>query len=301
MSMGTVRIAMVGMAAAAAGCFGSSAGVDVPDGGEVARDAALPQPDGSANDAGGDGGTGTDAGSPLPATEPRGSVRIQAGDFGTEVAARFIPEPEVSCDRERHGACQLWRCDSVPSPAEREEVSAGDITVTTPGLGETVLEPSSSRGTSLYDRAIDGDPNGVQPGDSIEVSAQGDVVPRFEANVVFPEGVEMDFGEVQPQRVPAEEPLEFTWRGGNEGSELVVSLARGSAVRARCLFDASEGRAALPSPVLQAVGEQQQPTALDVSVQDRSRLETGEFTVDVRAVGIGQASVQNGSLSLVIE
>jgi hypothetical protein len=67
------------------------------------------------------------------------------------------------------------------------------------------------------------------------------------------------------------------------------------------LFDASEGQGALPSPVLQAVGEQQQQTALDVSVQDRTRLGAGEFTVDVRAVGIGQASVQNGSLSLVIE
>jgi hypothetical protein len=311
--MAMLRIGFVSMAAMVAGCFGSRAEMGSPDARVTTSDASSTPPDvrvedagvdDASTDSGVDGGgvdSGVDPG--LPATEPRGQIRVERGDFFIAVDAQFVRQAD-SCSVERHGPCRLRRC---PDDARgSEEVSAGPLVISTPTVEQSVLEPSRSRGMNLYRRNVlgDGDPDRLRPGDAIQIRAGGDIVPGFDTRVVFPESAEIDF-EQRPQgtTVPSDEPMTLTWSGGARRDVLFARLRGGSELRAECSFTAAEGSASLPASLLETLrGDQERaPAELRVSVRRRRRIRAGDFAVDVSAEGAGRHSIRGGYLSFWIE
>jgi hypothetical protein len=193
----------------------------------------------------------------------RGSVLIQQYDHGVSgelttfsVQASFYKEPEYSgCKESDVGSCHITDCRSLDPDGgpPYEFVSAGVIQVT--GAGEPIsLIPN---GSGPYTAVWEEEPR-LAGGETLTLSAAGDVIPAFQGSLLGVTPVTLTSPALPASgnlAVSTKADFNFTWTGGTGGIVSATLMRDSGADRLEitCSFPDTAGSGAIPASALAAI------------------------------------------------
>ncbi len=247
---------------------------------------------------GGGGDSDGDDGSSEP-NRRGGQVTLISFSDSTEggfaVVANFwgvYGTPNVACQKETFGSCELIECPSTNSPLEGEYATgsyrAGRITVEG-GLQSAVLEAGAT--------FVNGTGDFFRGGERLTVRAEGGEVPAFEGSVLAPGRVVF----TEPRATPGPKPEERTfvvspgrdltvrWTGGVAGTRVRAFVNHDgdpntfAGPSASCTFDAGAGTGVIPATALERLAKSTPSVSLHFRVDSETRVETGDVSVVIGA------------------
>ena len=269
--------------------------------------------DGGPDGGGDDGGTDGEADTGGP---PTGSGYVELRQ--TPAAGRMIQylasagfSPDVLEDRDRRcesrseGACTFRACDVGTSVPDR--ISAGEVAITGGTEDITLVYPETETHSSYYDtgfgRIFDGS-------HTLDITAEGDEVPAFSAELEPPSGGTLTAPTLPPSdedlTVDTSSDLAVEWTtDGIDGGKFYLNFTSGDSYGStsiECTWEATSGAESVPASLLADMAPDN--GSYEFQIGDSKTRIAGDFRIDIRAVddiGDGDDSTSDGSGSATFE
>ncbi len=197
-------------------------------------------------------GTSLGSGKQLGLLEVAGGNDFQTSTQYTSISLAFFEEPST-CTEKTEGGCTIKHCP--PSPNALVYRRAGQVTIAG-GLRSYQLAPTQSGAYGAVDQS--GFP--FQGGETVTLTAAGDLVPAFTIDAIAPFQVTVDQPAISngALNVSASKALAVAWTG-SPGGEVLAVLTRYSSVgevtNGYCRFSGEAGTGALPQALIQTIAQ----------------------------------------------